>query len=379
MSLIIKIFLVEDWSKEPTQIRRFAWDTGLRFPELCEKVLNLYPNLIGRDLVLKWKDEEGDWIDISSDTELLDAAKACEGQLLKLWVSTEKKPSEPKEPWANWQREWWCNRGGRGGHGCRRSFPIGKEHKITHWGYVCDACNGAIIGCRYNCRECPNYDLCQECFDKKSHPEHSLVEIRFPKRGRRGCTREFEKEFLESVGNGVAELLAPLDINVDVEVEERPTQSAEEAPMELPTEPKEEPEVEPKPKLEPEPEPTAPSGPVQPNPWLSQPPPQFPTSEVMPPFVFMDPANFPHYAPPMHHYGPPIHPHPFPFYQPPHPVPQSVPKEFFYIPEDMSVEQKKAMGTLHEMGFDISNTKLIEGVRRNGENVQATIEDMLRK
>ena len=257
MSLIVKIFLIEDWSKEPTQIRRFAWDTGLRFPELCEKVLNLYPDLIGRDLVLKWKDEEGDWIDISSDTELLDAAKACEGQLLKLWVSAEKKPSEPKEPWMDWPREWWCNRGGRGGRGCRKGFPSWKEHKMTHWGYVCDVCTGSIIGSRYNCRECPDYDLCQGCFDKKSHPEHSLVEIRFPKRGRRGCSREAEKEFLESVGNGVADLLAPLDINVDVEVEERPTQPSEDVITEF----KEEPVVEPVTKPEPEPEPTAPSGP----------------------------------------------------------------------------------------------------------------------
>ena len=377
MSLIVKIFLIEDWSKEPTQIRRFAWDTGLKFPELCEKVLNLYPNLIGCDLVLKWKDEEGDWIDISSDTELMDAAKACEGHLLKLWVSTEKKPSELKEPWVDWQREW-CHRGSRGGRGCRgKGIPSWKEHKMTHWGYVCDACDGPIVGCRYNCRECPNYDLCQDCFDCKKHAEHSLVEIRFPKRGRRGCSREIEKEFLESVGNGVAELLAPLNINVDVEVQE-PTQPTEEAAAEY----KQEPEVE----LKPEPVPTAPSGPVQPNPLLSQPPAQFPPSEVMPLF-YMDPNTFGHF-PPMPHYGPPMHPHPhphphphsFPFYPQQQPIPpQSVAKEFVYIPEEMSVEQKKAMTTLHEMGFDISNSKLVEGVRRNGENVHATIEEMLKK
>ncbi|KAI6656386.1 Sequestosome-1 [Oopsacas minuta] len=372
MSLIIKIFLIEDWNKEPSQIRRFAWDTGLRFAELCEKVLNLYPTLIGSDLILKWKDEEGDWIDISSDTELLDAAKAIEGQLLKLWVSTEKKPSEPKDPCMDWPRDWWCHRGGGRGawRGCRKGFP-GKEHKITHWGYVCDGCEGAIVGSRYNCRDCPNYDLCQGCFDQKLHKEHSFVEVRFPKKGRRGYSREMEKEFLESVGNGVAELLAPLDINVDVEIDERPTKQEE--PMESKQEPQpEEPETEP----ETISEPTAPSQPVHPDPTLSHPPPQFVPSDVMPsPYFYQPMAPFPpfqHVHFPGHIPGvPPHHPHPH-FFPPPQ-------EYLFQIPEDMTPVQRKAMETLREMGFDISNSKLIEGVRKNGDNIQATVEEMLKK
>ena len=368
MSLIIKIFLVEDWSKEPSQIRRFAWDTGLRFADLCEKILNLYPTLLGNDLTLKWKDEEGDWIDISSDTELLDAAKVVEGHLLKLWVSTEKKPSETKEPTCEWPREWWgCHRGR--GRGCRKGFPW-KEQKNTHWGYVCDGCDGTIVGSRFNCRQCPNYDLCQECFDKKIHIEHSCVEIRFPKRGRRGLSRELEKEYLEHLGEGVAEMLSPLNINFEVQVEERPVKQDEETKVE----PEPEPEVE----LEPEPaqRPSAPepTGPIHPDPFLAHPPAQYLPSDVIPSQMFYTSHHEPFFPlhVPFHRMPLPPHPH-MPFY---HSAPPAPP--VFQIPESMTDEERGAMATLREMGFDISNSKLMESVRKNGSDVQATINEMLK-
>ena len=375
MSLIIKIFLIEDWAKEPTQIRRFAWDTGLKFAELCEKVLHLYPTLLGCDVILKWKDEEGDWIDISSDTELLDAAKAVEGHLLKLWVSTEKKPTDAKDPFGDWPRELWACHRGRG-RGCRKGFPWWKEQKNTHWGYVCDGCDGAINGSRYNCRECPNYDLCQTCFDNKLHKEHSLVEIRFPKRGRRCFSKEAEKEYLEHVGEGVADLLAPLDINVEMHVEESP-----ERPEEPEEKPKQEPEVEPEAELEPLQKPSAPEPtcPVQPNPFLAHPPAQFLPSDVMPPHphMFYSSHHEPIFPPYVPFPGMPLAPHPhMAFYHQAPPMPPVPP--VFQIPEDMSEEETGAMHILREMGFDISNSKLMESVRKNGSDVQATINEMLK-
>lgn len=367
MSLIIKIFLIEDWDKEPTQIRRFAWDTGLKYNDLCEKILNLYPALIGTDLLLKWKDEEGDWIDISSDTELLDAAKACEGHLLKLWVATEKKPSESKTHWFDFQRDMLSHyRGGRGrfrgGKGC------GKEYKNTHWGYACDGCNGAIVGSRFHCRTCPDYDLCQACFDVRTHPDHSMVEIRSPKRGRRSCSREMEKEYLQGVGEDVATMLAPLDINVDVEVEERPNLDEKEAPAEEILEKTE------CPCPPTAPEPSNPQQPIHPNPYLHPPPPQFPHY-----FPFALPRfSMPFMDTPGHPYDP-MGPHPFEqpaaYPEPPASFPDP---PVSLIPEDMSSDEKQAMETLREMGFDITNHKLVQNVRKNKSDVQATIHEMLK-
>jgi len=37
----------------------------------------------------------------------------------------------------------------------------------THYGVSCDSCGqGSISGIRYKCGNCPNYDLCSQCYDK---------------------------------------------------------------------------------------------------------------------------------------------------------------------------------------------------------------------
>ena len=47
------------------------------------------------------------------------------------------------------------------------------EANIYHWGYGCDGCGfSPIIGDRYHCTSCPDYDLCGRCRDDKKHPEH---------------------------------------------------------------------------------------------------------------------------------------------------------------------------------------------------------------
>lgn len=39
-----------------------------------------------------------------------------------------------------------------------------KQLAILHLGSYCDGCLDAIIGTRYTCLNCPEYDLCEECF-----------------------------------------------------------------------------------------------------------------------------------------------------------------------------------------------------------------------
>lgn len=41
---------------------------------------------------------------------------------------------------------------------------------------VCDNCKEQIIGMRYKCNVCGDYDLCEECERKKPHnPEHTFT------------------------------------------------------------------------------------------------------------------------------------------------------------------------------------------------------------
>ena len=45
--------------------------------------------------------------------------------------------------------------------------------------FICDSCGvNPIKGIRYNCSECPNYDLCIVCEGKGVHQEHAMLKIR---------------------------------------------------------------------------------------------------------------------------------------------------------------------------------------------------------
>lgn len=57
------------------------------------------------------------------------------------------------------------------------------EHPVyVHDGVYCDGCNCVIVGPRYKCGNCPDFDLCEACEDKPGihHPDHVFVKIRRP-------------------------------------------------------------------------------------------------------------------------------------------------------------------------------------------------------
>lgn len=47
-----------------------------------------------------------------------------------------------------------------------------------HTGVVCDGCGMApIVGVRYKCSVCPNFDFCRGCEESKDH-EHAFLKIK---------------------------------------------------------------------------------------------------------------------------------------------------------------------------------------------------------
>jgi len=75
----------------------------------------------------------------------------------------QRQPSQSEEPMQN--------------NSCGK--PVGDA---VHHGIVCDGCNvSPITGPRFKCTVCPDYDLCQKCEEKDSHPRnHSLMKMRTP-------------------------------------------------------------------------------------------------------------------------------------------------------------------------------------------------------
>ncbi|XP_041984165.1 uncharacterized protein LOC121736819 [Aricia agestis] len=59
------------------------------------------------------------------------------------------------------------------------SLSEDEDDKIpaTHEGIICDNCLQTIVGFRYKCVSCDNYDLCQKCEMQETHPQHYMLRI----------------------------------------------------------------------------------------------------------------------------------------------------------------------------------------------------------
>uniref|UniRef100_A0A1I7TUB2 ZZ-type domain-containing protein n=1 Tax=Caenorhabditis tropicalis TaxID=1561998 RepID=A0A1I7TUB2_9PELO len=62
----------------------------------------------------------------------------------------------------------------------RENEPVNRPFPPTKHSASCDACLGDIVGHRYKCLQCADYDLCEKCEKKSIHYEHALVRIVHP-------------------------------------------------------------------------------------------------------------------------------------------------------------------------------------------------------
>lgn len=61
------------------------------------------------------------------------------------------------------------------------STPLtSKPNKALHLGVVCDGCDGDIVGFRYKCMDCFDFDLCMDCESKMMHSQHIMLRISNP-------------------------------------------------------------------------------------------------------------------------------------------------------------------------------------------------------
>ena len=61
--------------------------------------------------------------------------------------------------------------------------------KKIHQGVICDGCNGPIIGVRYKCTICPDFDYCEKCEEKnKGEHGHPMLKINDPDQCPAGIT-----------------------------------------------------------------------------------------------------------------------------------------------------------------------------------------------
>ncbi|XP_020383261.1 sequestosome-1 isoform X2 [Rhincodon typus] len=233
------------------EIRRFAVDHGVStsFEHLYKKVASVFQSLRSENFQMYYKDEEGDMIAFSSDDELMMALSFLKEGTFRIYIKDKKE----------------CKHGQEKGTGA------------VHPNIVCDACNGPVVGPRYKCTVCPDYDLCGGCKGKGFHNEHEMLLLQTPQffhpfeRFPRGMWHHKKRNgglchwamvqqesfaqsaacsgrqqpaaakappaeqaagsgsqkpdqnvaYLKNVGRNVAAMLSPLGIDVDIDVEHR--------------------------------------------------------------------------------------------------------------------------------------------------------------
>ncbi|KAM4678500.1 sequestosome-1 isoform 2-T2 [Discoglossus pictus] len=260
MSVTVKAYLLgkEECHKE---IRRFPLDLGkgktgpatsLSCEVLLRKVTEVFQGLRAGSFQMFYRDEEGDLVAFSTDEELKMAVDMLSEDVFRIYIKERRD----------------CKRDHRSHCGQENA-----QH-VVHPNVTCDGCDGPVVGNRFKCLICPDYDLCSACEGKGIHKEHNMIMFPTPvglPRGRwfrkmhhgvppyawmhgwgfpaggPGC-HGFEKHpapttqqnpsapeesapsdasqpsqdpvtFLKNVGESVAAMLSPLGIDVDIDVE----------------------------------------------------------------------------------------------------------------------------------------------------------------
>lgn len=63
---------------------------------------------------------------------------------------------------------------------CGQNYSETPPTKTLHVDLECNECDGEILGFRYKCIQCEDYDLCANCEVKGFHPEHCMIRSAVP-------------------------------------------------------------------------------------------------------------------------------------------------------------------------------------------------------
>lgn len=218
------------------EIRRFnlEWNqTESPLLKLVDKILTHFKGDFKAQDEFKmfWLDDENEFVSFSTDYELIDALNIQAGihasaglyvpNLFKVYLTRLSNAS-----------------------------TLGSSDDQTsshvHYGVVCDGCDGHVVGTRYKCTVCADYDLCSKCVDKGIHKEttHKMHKIDLPGFFRRcprnrffsGGAKRYDNlrqqftnnEELKRLGEFFKALVDPFGIDLDYYISTKPNDEQKE-------------------------------------------------------------------------------------------------------------------------------------------------------
>lgn len=152
------------------------------FNALQQAIIKLYPDFRGGHCF--YRDDEGDKIMFETDAEMLamfhlieannkwkpesdDTAKIIVEEFEKASTDTPKLDQTPQTNKNN------------------------NNNKVLHPHIICDGCDGSVIGHRYKCLVCPDFDLCERCEHTGLHTQHAMMRLVTPNTERPPCLMPF--------------------------------------------------------------------------------------------------------------------------------------------------------------------------------------------
>ncbi|XP_074068285.1 sequestosome-1-like isoform X1 [Macrotis lagotis] len=159
--LVVKAYLMgkEEAARE---IRRFtleALDGPGRCETLLRRVAEVFPALRPGGFQAYYRDEDGDLIAFSTDEELSMGMRYIKDDLFRIYIKEKKECRREHRP------------------PCAQEMP---PPNMVHPNVICDGCNGPVVGSRFKCSICPDYDLCSTCEGKGLHKEHNMIVFQNP-------------------------------------------------------------------------------------------------------------------------------------------------------------------------------------------------------
>merc|ERR1711963_979140 len=144
-----KICLLDN-EKCQLEVRRFLvpQDCSTSLLYLKEKIRTAFGARLHGNFKISWLDQDQDQVIIDADEDLMIALNDQSGPLFKINVILDVQ-------------------------GETRSGE-------AHPGVICDGCQGPVVGPRYKCLECLDYDLCSSCEKQGTHPNHNMIRITNP-------------------------------------------------------------------------------------------------------------------------------------------------------------------------------------------------------
>jgi len=141
--------------KVESDIYRYSFTERPSFEELCNVIL---PKSKCNTFTIKYIDDEQDQISLTNERELEEAwIFGCNLNPAILRITLIPKLRGRVISARNLEK---------------RGFRLNTDHPTFLHNAICDLCKDRIAGIRYKCMECPDYDLCQQCISKRES-EHA--------------------------------------------------------------------------------------------------------------------------------------------------------------------------------------------------------------